>query len=278
MKSVLLASSIASLALLIACSGGSGSNGTTGTNDGGASSSGSSSSSGASGSSGTSGTPDTDGGSSSGTVVTAALTCVGIFDCATKCADGDSGCEDGCVAKGSDDAKSTVTAVVSCYTTNACDGKPSTCLSDNCPTELNACIEQDAKAATTGTPSTTAPTGTFPETLVGTWSRIGLSDGNRFIFEAGGATTVLFSSELTFGGCTSKLTASSSGKSVVDADKLLFHRELGTQTNKDCSGEEKAKPLQPADFTYTYVLGKNASGEDELTLTSDGSSIVLRRL
>ena len=63
------------------------------------------------------------------------LTCFGIFQCAADCSA--TGCEDACVARGTDEAKVAASNVVACYQANACDGGD--CLQAKCKAEVSAC-------------------------------------------------------------------------------------------------------------------------------------------
>lgn len=198
-----------------------------------------------------------------GAASAAALTCLGVLQCAGACPDEDSdACVQSCLERTGESSVSVTTDFVQCLSDNSC--ADADCVRDKCKSELDACVADDATSVQ-GEPSTKpAPTGAVPTELVGLWSQVGPSGGSSYEFEADGATTQVFKS-LTSYYCDTELDLMTSGVTVVSGDTLVYHRTEGTQVTKSC-GSTTSKAVAPADLTYRYVLGTNEDGEPKLSL------------
>ena len=181
-------------------------------------------------------TPGSDGGA---TPAATALTCGGIFDCATKCEEAGTPCDDACLAKGSPAGRDAVNGLVACSETNRCaDG---TCLQTNCKTELTACVQSAGSSAKPLEGS--APAGNVPAELIAVWK--GLEESLEFRADG----TVGRSLRIRAATCTYE--AIDNGTAVVDAATITLYFTSGSF--KDCTGPD-TDPYKPTSETFTYSL------------------------
>lgn len=188
------------------------------------------------GASASGGTPGTDGGANGG-ATESALTCVGVFDCAVKCPDNDDPCSDGCLAKGTPDAKASVDAIVACYTQFNCEDEA--CFSENCSATLDACVKPVAGKSFTGD----APAGNVPAGLVGKW----YSHGELWEFEVDGS--VSHGSSVDTSGCATG--SLESGTAVAGDDTLTIYFTTG---GVSVCGGSSSEPYTANTQEFTYRL------------------------
>lgn len=173
------------------------------------------------------------------------LTCSGIIECGSKCADTDEACADACISKGSPAAKEAVTNIVKCVTDNACED--SACFEAKCPKELEACV-------TSGKPSGeaisgAAPTGNVPADLVGRWH----SYDDFYEFMADG--TVARLTEGKVGSC--KSSRLEKGTAVAQGNSLTVYFTSSVYTVCDKPG---SKAYTPNSQGFTFTVGPSNVG------------------
>ena len=169
-----------------------------------------------------------------------ALSCAGIIDCGSKCADTDTACSDACVAKGSPEAKDAVDKVVACVNANAC--ADAQCFQTNCPAELEACIAAGSSGGEAL--SGTAPTGSVPGDLVGKWH----SYDDFYEFRADG--TVSRVTESKVGSC--KSTRLENGTAVTSGTTLTLYFTSSAVEICNKPGSSEYTPNSQA-FTYSVA-------------------------
>jgi hypothetical protein len=181
------------------------------------------------------------------------LTCFGIFQCAADCTG--TGCEDACFARGTDDAKTATTNVVTCYQDNACDGGD--CLQTNCAAEVRACA---ALQGSPGQPVDTVPAASAPpEALVGQWHSYYAPDAHTedWTFNADGTATHYSASAYTMaGGCQWGGITDSTGTIVVNGETLTYYQTAGTAQESTC-GFESTKAAPTTAYTYAWAIDEN---------------------
>lgn len=195
--------------------------------------------------------PGGTGTSGGGTASGSALTCTGILECASKCADGDQPCEDACVAKGSPDAKAAVEDIVTCSTQNSCADEA--CFKANCSKELAACVKPPTGQPLTGE----LPPGNVPSDLVGQW----YSFGELWDFKADGS--VIHGANVKTSGCNT--SSNESGTAVASGEALSVYFKSG---GVSLCGGSQMDPYAPnvTEFTYKISEGVNGPGS-KLSLT-----------
>lgn len=183
------------------------------------------------------------------------LTCFGIFQCAADCSA--TGCEDACLARGSDEAKVATTNVVTCYQANACDGGD--CLQTNCKAEVSACAALQDPA---GKPVDTVPPASAPPAaLVGKWHSYYAPDAHTedWTFNADGTAAHYSASAFNMAsGCQWGGITDSTGTVVVTGETLTYYQTAGTAQESTCGFKtNKAAPTQ----AYTYAWAIDATGK-----------------
>lgn len=178
------------------------------------------------------------------------LTCFGIFQCAADCSE--SGCEDACLARGTDEAKAAVSNVVTCYQENACDGGD--CLQTNCKAEISACAALQAPA---GKPVDTVPPASAPPAaLVGKWHSYYAPDAHTedWTFNADGTAAHYSASAYTMaGGCQWAGITDSTGTVVVNGETLTYYQTAGTAQESNC-GFKSTNPAPTKAYTYAWAI------------------------
>lgn len=180
----------------------------------------------------------------------ATVTCVGVIQCAGKCADNDSACAQSCIDSAKGNSHDLASALYACILANAC--QDSDCTNTKCSSAVDACLADvdQPSSAPAGTPPTT---GSVPAGLVGTWSSAGSSSFTVWTFEANGETNVSLKLDSSLGTCSYETLLSSTGVTTATSDTYVYHRLTGTQTLKKC-GSSSDSTLGAADATYHYQL------------------------
>jgi hypothetical protein len=220
---------------LAACSAGGGSNSTAGNNAGPSPNADASASADSSGSAPAAAPPSGVG-------------CYEVSQCAMSCADTDDACNNACVAKGTDQAKSLVNAMMSCAQAHACtDG---TCLSTNCAAAVEACRNDRTPAAS---PAPSGGAGSVPPELVGTWS-----------VQSGAATIVdTFNADGTYhevsglstgDGCAITTSFDIQGTASFSASSVTFDQVSGSTSTQSCSSSKSTTPITPKSETKSWLL------------------------
>jgi hypothetical protein len=180
------------------------------------------------------------------------LTCFGIFQCAADCSETDTGCEDACFARGTDEAKVATTHVVDCYKAHECaDGD---CLQENCSDELSACaaLQTPQGEAVDTVPPASAP----PDALVGKWHSYYAPDAHTedWTFNADGTAAHHSASAYTLaGGCQWAGITDSTGTVVVTGDSLTYYQAAGTVQESNCGFKSnKSAPMNA--YTYAWAI------------------------
>lgn len=183
------------------------------------------------------------------------LTCFGIFQCAADCT-GD-GCEDACVARGSDEAKTATANLVNCYQTNECDGGD--CLKEKCQAEIDACA---ALQSSPGTPvDTVPPASTVPANLVGKWHSYYAPDAHteEWTFNADGTAVHYSAAAYTMAsGCQWGGITDSTGTVVIDGENLTYYQTAGSVQESNCGFKSNKTAPQTA---YKYAFAIQADGK-----------------
>lgn len=170
------------------------------------------------------------------------LTCSGIIECGSKCADTDDACSDACLAKGSPAANEAVTNIVKCVNDNACED--AACFEAKCPKQLEACVAsgKTGGAALNGT----APAGNVPADLVGRWH----SYDDFYEFMADG--TVARVTEGKIGSC--KSSRLEKGTAVAQGTTLTVYLTSAVTTICDKPGTGSTTYVANSKgFTYTVA-------------------------
>lgn len=191
------------------------------------------------------------GSAEAGAVAAPALTCLGILQCAAKCST--NACGDDCVSKGSADAKSQVTDLVTCYQNHMC--MDSMCLQTNCNTQLETCVKSSNSSGGGMTITGSVPQGMVPASLVGTWAFISgysSSDEESWTFNADGTATYAHTRDGSYGGCTNLNIENRSGTVVADATSITFYVSSDTVTEMVCAVKSSPKPQQNKVYAYAY--------------------------
>ncbi len=189
-----------------------------------------------------------DGGSAS----SEPLTCFGIFQCAADCSETDTGCEDACFARGTDEAKAATTDVVNCYQAHACEDGD--CLQANCAAEINACaaLQVPQGQAVDDVPPASAP----PAELVGKWHSYYAPDAHTedWTFNADGTAAHYSASVHSLAsGCQWAGITDSTGTVVVEGDKLTYYQTAGTAQENNC-GWKSNKAAPKNSYTYAWAI------------------------
>ncbi len=164
------------------------------------------------------------------------LSCLAILQCVADCPDSDVTCADTCVGKGSDgQAKAGVLAT--CIDAKKCTEE--TCLRSMCGPSLDACVNSSTPTPT-GTPlQGTAPAGSVPTELVGSYARANYGQTTRVGLNANGTGTYQTAISSLTAGCTSTSSTSQTGNAVVTGTTITIYATEATTTQKQCSA-----PLQ----------------------------------
>ena len=178
------------------------------------------------------------------------LTCFGIFQCAADCSA--TGCEDACVARGTDEAKVAASNVVTCYQANACDGGD--CLQAKCKAEVSACaaLQDPAGKPVDAVPPASAP----PAELVGKWHSFYAPDTHTedWTFNADGTSAHYSASAFKMAsGCEWGGITDSTGTVVVTGETLTYYQTAGTAQESTC-GFKTSKPAPTAAYTYAWAI------------------------
>lgn len=183
----------------------------------------------------------------------ALLTCSGIIECGSKCADNDTACSNACIAKGSPAAKEAVNAVVTCFTDNAC--QDSACFQTKCPKQIEACVASGngGGEAISGA----APMGNVPADLVGRWH----SYDDFYEFSADG--TVARVTEGKIGSC--KSSRLEKGTAVAQGNTLTIYLTSSVTTICDKPGTGSTNYVANSKG-FTYTVGPSNVGT-KLVLT-----------
>lgn len=178
------------------------------------------------------------------------LTCFGIFQCAADCSA--TGCEDACLARGTDEAKAATTNVVTCYQANACDGGD--CLQTNCKAEVSACAALQDPG---GKPVETVPPASAPPAaLVGKWHSYYAPDAHTedWTFNADGTAAHYSGSAFNMAsGCQWGGITDSTGTVVVAGEVLTYYQTAGTAEESTC-GIKSNKPAPVKAYTYAWAI------------------------
>ncbi len=178
------------------------------------------------------------------------LTCFGIFQCAADCSG--TGCEDACLARGTDEAKVATTDLVTCYDANDCDDGD--CLQTNCSAELSACaaLQDPVGEAVDTVPPASAP----PGALVGKWHSYYAPDAHTedWTFNADGTAAYYSASAYNMaGGCQWGGITDSTGTVVVTGETLTYYQTAGTAHESSCGlKSDKAAPMKA--YTYAWTI------------------------
>jgi hypothetical protein len=176
----------------------------------------------------------TDGGTGSATTAPPPGTsCLQVLQCIVNCADTDTACPDACNDKGTPEAKGNVEALAKCIDTEKCqDGD---CTKAKCATEIDACIASSAPKSNGEKLSGTAPPGSVPTDLVGTWA--GARDGitERLIFNADGTGSWTSSNASQESACFNYVKTVREGTVVITDTTITVYATSVVQQEQRCS-------------------------------------------
>ena len=196
-----------------------------------------------------------------------ALTCPSILDCASKCAEGDSKCEDACLARGSPTAKDQVTSLVTCVTDNSC--ADSACFEANCQSELKACVAAPANGG--GQPLGNVPPGSVPGDIVGSYASASFGETTRVTLRADGTGTYQTGSAARVGSCVTTDSFFYTGNAVVTSDTITIYAAAGVEHRFTvCGGKSTTETLPAATEELKYTR------EDADTLKTINSACAKR--
>jgi hypothetical protein len=169
------------------------------------------------------------------------LSCLQIFDCARPCTEGDTACEEGCLGQGSAAARTATNALVDCFAKNGC--AVAACISANCATELEACIDQSMPVAS-APPSTEAPpVGEIPASVVGTWGHTSYGTFRRYTFGADGTATWEHGTT-SVAGCPVTYATTQKGTATFSETTFTFHGGTASTSRFECG--QKSEVAEPA--------------------------------
>jgi hypothetical protein len=194
------------------------------------------------------------------------ITCKEILACAADCADGDQACEDACIAQGSPGGKGAIDAISACFDKNGCTDVA--CVQSKCSSEIQACLQQTNPPPSGSTASTTAPQGSVPTELVGTWTHTSSHGNSSYQFNADGTLVKATRMETNY-GCASIVEYASTGTAVFEGQNLTIYEVEGTTTSIVCDQGRTVEPISPSSTAYTWRFGADPlTGEKMLYLTS----------
>lgn len=194
------------------------------------------------------------------------LSCMQILQCIADCADTATACPDACITKGTPEGKTNINAFGSCVEQAQCTEL--TCVEDNCKASLDACVTSSAPKSG-GTPlGGTAPPGSVPADLVGTWSgaRSGITE--RLVFNADGSgnwtSSILMKSQ---GSCLSFNRTIRDGNIVIDAKTITLHAITVVNSVQECRPPSIDTAMQPVTETITW--SRNESNPNEILIVDN---------
>jgi hypothetical protein len=182
-----------------------------------------------------------------GAPVASGISCAKVVECIGACANADSTCENACIAKGTDAAKTKVNALSTCITKNGCNDR--SCVDASCKTEYDACANDTAPQA-----APAGGQGSIPVDLVGHWVASGGDAVIQYTFAADGSYSELSGLGGGFDNCPITNTWSINGTVNFDAQTVTFHKVSGLHTSKTCSSPETQEPITPEAETKSWKM------------------------
>jgi hypothetical protein len=170
-------------------------------------------------------------------------TCLQILQCAADCAENDTACENACLDSGTEEGKSTVTTLATCVDSEQCTD--AACIKDKCADSLNACVTSSAPK-NGGSPLTgSAPPGSVPADLAGTWAgaRNGITE--RLVFNADGTGSWTSSVVSQQSACFSFTRTIREGTVVIEEKTITVYAPSVKEQVQECA-PPAAETIQPA--------------------------------
>lgn len=180
-----------------------------------------------------------------------ALSCLQILGCIDECPSEDVACGDQCSEQGSEEGKSGILDLATCVGDAACSDMA--CVQDNCSGPLETCVTASVPQ-NIGTPlQGSAPPGSVPGDLAGTWSGARYGDTHELVLNANGTGT--WTSTVTWQqyACLSYERIQSSGSVVVEGGdsgdapygKITIYATSVVKTERHCIPGETTTVLDP---------------------------------
>lgn len=179
------------------------------------------------------------------------LSCMQILQCIVACPASDAPCPDACADKGDAEGKANVLAFAQCVDTQKCTD--AACTQDKCAASLDACVTSSAPK-NTGTPlQGSAPPGSVPADLVGTWA--GARDGitERLVFKADGSGTWRSSIVTDQSSCFSFRNTTRTGNAVITDSTITLYATSVVESVQQCSppAADTNKPASTEQLKYS---------------------------
>ena len=161
------------------------------------------------------------------------LSCLQILQCIVACPDADAACPDACANKGSVEGKSTVLAFAACVDKEKCTD--AACAQGKCGATLDECVASSTPKPGGSPLAGSAPPGSVPADLVGTWSGARNGVTERLVFNADGSGSWTTSDVTEYLGCFSFTRNSRSGNVVVTDTKITVYATSVVQSVQRCN-------------------------------------------
>ncbi len=171
------------------------------------------------------------------------LSCLEILQCIVDCPDGDDACPDACGERGTPQGQTDILSFATCINDEGCT--EATCVQDKCAVSLAACVGSSAPVSTGEPLTTTAPPGSVPAELVGSWAGARNGSTERLIFNADGSGEWHSTVSWQQYACLSFTRLVRKGSFVVEDRIMTLHATSVVQTVRECSPPEE-NTVQPA--------------------------------
>jgi hypothetical protein len=181
-----------------------------------------------------------------------AISCLQILQCVGDCADGDTACAEACVASGSPDAQTKAGALADCITAQSCTD--ATCIQTQCTTTLSDCVSSSTPTPEGKPLEGTAPQGSVPADLVGTWTHVNFGETDRLVLNADGTGSTFIGIAGDAGGCVTLDSTTEAGTVVVTDTLISIYATKVTNLHKDCSAPSVTTDGDPLLVQYAWAL------------------------
>ena len=161
------------------------------------------------------------------------LSCLQILECIVACPDSDAACPDACAEKGDVEGKANVLAFAACVEKEKC--VDAACTREKCAASIDTCVKSSAPKSTGSPLAGSAPPGSVPADLVGTWA--GARDGitQRMTFNADGSASWMSSITSQQAACFSFTRTTRTGNAAITDTTITFYATSVVQSDRKCA-------------------------------------------
>jgi hypothetical protein len=177
------------------------------------------------------------------------------------CPEAESACPDACAEKGTPEGKSTVIAFATCVDREKCTD--ANCIKEKCAESLDACVTSSTPTSGGAPLEGSAPPGSVPADLVGTWAGARSGTTERLIFGADGSgswtSSIVSSGE--GGGCLSFTRLIRSGNAVITDKLITLYATSVVQQVQQCRPPTEDTKQSPVTEQIQWTRNENDPNE-----------------